>query len=99
MELVHRRRSGCDGGYSIDPRSMRVRIFPMRTCAIFGVLLLFAILTANLPAQTASGTLRGRITDPSGAVIPNATVAATTADGKSATTVTNSQCVYEFKGS
>ena len=51
-----------------------------------------------MPAQTASGTLRGRITDPSGAVIPNATVAATTADGKSVTAVTNSQGVYEFKG-
>jgi hypothetical protein len=68
----------------------------MRTCAILGVLL-FAILTANLPAQTASGTLRGRITDPSGAVIPNATVAATTADGKSVTVTTNSQGVYEFR--
>ena len=76
---------------------MRVQMFPMRTFAIF-VVLLFAVFTANMPAQTASGTLRGRITDPSGAVIPNATVAATTADGKSATTVTNSQGVYEFKG-
>ena len=69
----------------------------MRACAIF-VVLLFALLTANMPAQTASGTLRGRITDPSGAVIPNATVAATTADGKSVTAVTNSQGIYEFKG-
>src|ERR1035437_641836 len=97
MEFVHRRRSGRNGRHSITPRIMRVRIFPMRTCAIF-VVLLFAVLTPNTPAQTASGTLRGRITDPSGAVIPNATVAATTADGKSATTVTNSQGVYEFKG-
>ena len=69
----------------------------MRACAIF-VVLLFALLTANMPAQTASGTLRGRITDPSGAVIPNATVAATTANGKSVTAVTNSQGIYEFKG-
>jgi hypothetical protein len=51
-----------------------------------------------MPAQTASGTLRGRITDPSGAVIPHATVAATSADGKSVTATTNSQGVYEFKG-
>ena len=69
----------------------------MRTWAIFAVLF-FAVLTANMPAQTASGTLRGRITDPSGAVIPNARVAVTTADGKSVTGVTNSQGVYEFKG-
>jgi Carboxypeptidase regulatory-like domain len=69
----------------------------MRTCAIV-VLLLFALLTANMPAQTSSGTLRGRIADPSGAVIPNASVAATAADGKSVTAATNSQGVYEFKG-
>src|SRR5664280_1561500 len=76
---------------------MRVQEFPMRACAVF-VVLLFAVLTANVPAQTASGTLRGRIVDPSGAVIPNATVAATTADGKSVTAVTKSQGIYEFKG-
>ena len=69
----------------------------MRTWAIF-VVLFFAVLAADMPAQTASGTLRGRITDPSGAVIPKATVIATTADGKSATAVTNSQGIYEFKG-
>ena len=51
-----------------------------------------------MPAQTASGMLRGRITDPSGAVIPQATVAATSADGKSVTVNTNPQGIYEFKG-
>jgi hypothetical protein len=69
----------------------------MRTFVIT-VTLLFAALTVNVAAQTASGTLRGRITDPSGAVISNATVAATSAQGKTVTTVTNSQGVYEFKG-
>src|ERR1035438_5552791 len=76
---------------------MRVQEFPMRACAIF-VVLLFAFLTADMPAQTASGTLRGRITDPSGAVIPKATVSATTADGKTVTVVTNPQGIYELKG-
>ncbi|MGB8771095.1 MAG: carboxypeptidase regulatory-like domain-containing protein [Candidatus Korobacteraceae bacterium] len=69
----------------------------MRACTIFAVLL-FAVLTADMPAQTASGTLRGRITDPSGAVVPKATVAAIAADGKSVTAVTNSLGTYEFKG-
>ncbi len=69
----------------------------MRAWAIF-VVLFFAVLAADMPAQTASGTLRGRITDPSGAVIPKATVAATNADGKSVTEVTNSQGIYEIKG-
>jgi Carboxypeptidase regulatory-like domain/TonB dependent receptor len=49
-------------------------------------------------AQTSTGTLRGKITDPSGAVIPQVSVMATTADGRSITVVTNNQGVYEFKG-
>ncbi len=69
----------------------------MRAHVSFAVFLLI-VLAANLPAQTASGTLRGRITDPSGAVIASATVTATPAEGKSATAVSNSQGVYEFKG-
>src|SRR5271167_2376450 len=48
-------------------------------------------------AQTSSGVLRGRITDPSGAVIPQATVMANRSDGRSVTVVTNSQGTYEFK--
>src|SRR5271166_2082358 len=51
-----------------------------------------------LAAQTSTGTLRGRITDPSGAVIPRATVMANTAEGRSVTVMTNNQGVYEFKG-
>src|ERR1700687_2336151 len=97
MEFVDRWSSRRDGRYAITPPFMKVQRLPMRTCAIV-VLLLFALLTADMPAQTASGTLRGRITDPSGAVIPQATVAATSADGKSVTAVTNSQGIYEFKG-
>ncbi len=56
------------------------------------------LMTIAAAAQTSTGTLRGRITDPSGAVISQATVMATTADGRSVTVVTNSQGVYEFKG-
>jgi hypothetical protein len=56
------------------------------------------ILTVTAAAQTSTGTLRGRITDPSGAVVQQATVTATTADGRSVTVVTNSQGNYEFRG-
>src|SRR5271157_5443899 len=62
------------------------------------IAILFSVLTALAAAQTSTGTLRGRITDPSGAVIPQATVMANTAEGRSVTVVTNNQGVYEFKG-
>ena len=68
----------------------------MRLCAI--VLLLLSIISAAASAQTSSGTLRGRITDPSGAVVPQATITATGADGKNVSAETNHQGVYELKG-
>ena len=67
----------------------------MRLCAI--VLLLFSISLGSISAQT-SGTLRGKITDPSGAVVPQATVTATGADGKTATVQSNHDGVYEVRG-
>ena len=61
------------------------------------VLLLFATVSLAI-GQTSTGAIRGRITDPSGAVVPQVSVMATTADGRSITVVSNSQGVYEFKG-
>jgi hypothetical protein len=57
-----------------------------------------AILTSHLSAQTSSGTLRGRVTDPSGAVIAGATVTASAPSGQQSTAVSNNQGVYEIKG-
>src|SRR5208283_3189635 len=68
----------------------------MRLFVSIGILL--SVFTALAAAQTSAGTLRGRVTDPSGAVIPQATVMANTAEGRSVTVVTNNQGVYEFKG-
>jgi Carboxypeptidase regulatory-like domain/TonB dependent receptor len=67
----------------------------MRFFLSIGLLL---CISTVLAAQTSTGTLRGRITDPSGAVIPRATVTADTSEGRSVTVVTNNQGVYEFKG-
>src|SRR5271157_4745901 len=61
-------------------------------------LIVLSLVTTAAAAQTSTGTLRGRITDPSGAVIAQATVLAATADGRSVTVVTNNQGIYEFKG-
>jgi hypothetical protein len=56
------------------------------------------MLAGSLPAQTPSGTLRGRVTDPTGAVIPQATVTAIGPQGQEAIAVTNNQGTYELKG-
>jgi hypothetical protein len=65
---------------------------------IFVTLFVLLMLARSLPAQSGSGTLRGRVTDPTGAVIPQATVTATGAKGQKATTVTDNQGAYELKG-
>jgi len=62
------------------------------------VTLFVLLLTSALHAQTSSGTLRGRVTDPTGAVIPQATVTAAGPTGKKTTAVTDSQGAYELKG-
>ena len=68
----------------------------MRSSAI--VLLLISITVVRASAQTSSGTLHGKITDPSGAVLPGATITATGPDGKTQTVQSNHQGVYELKG-
>jgi len=62
------------------------------------VTLFVLLVTSSLSTQTSSGTLRGRVTDPSGAVIPQATVTATAPMGKKTTAVSDSQGAYELKG-
>ena len=62
------------------------------SCAVFlrkyGPLLATLILVSALGAlaQTNSGQIRGSVTDPTGAVIPNASVSITTADGHTVAT-------------
>src|SRR5690349_17271389 len=67
----------------------------MRFFAI--VLAVTSLFTSFAISQTSSGTLRGRVTDPSGAVVPQAKVTATGADGKSAEVLSNQQGVFQFK--
>ncbi len=59
---------------------------------------LLLMLTGSSPGQTSSGTLRGQVTDPTGAVIPQATVMATGPTGQKTTAITNNQGTYELKG-
>jgi hypothetical protein len=63
-------------------------------CFVVAVLVLSVGLSF---AQTPTATLRGQVTDPSGAAISGATVAITPASGTAITTQTNGQGMYEFK--
>ena len=57
---------------------------------------LFCASTAG--AQSGTGTVRGQVTDPSGAAVQNATVQVTGASGQSATTQSGRDGTYEVKG-
>jgi Carboxypeptidase regulatory-like domain len=63
----------------------------------FITLLLLLLPATALLAQTASGALRGQVTDPSGAAIPNANVIMTPATGSPIVIQSNGQGMYEFK--
>jgi hypothetical protein len=60
-------------------------------------LFVFILSLATGFAQTATGSLRGKVSDPSGAVVQGATVTATSADGKKITATTTAQGNYELK--
>jgi len=62
------------------------------------LLLLSTVCTHIAMGQTASGTLRGQVSDPSGAVIPGATVSATPTTGPAKTAQTDGQGKYELSG-
>jgi hypothetical protein len=62
----------------------------------FLLLLIFLSLGAAF-GQTATGALRGQVTDPSGAAITGATAVMTPATGAPITAPTNAQGLYEFK--
>jgi len=64
---------------------------------VYTFLLLVLSLTLPASGQGGSGTLRGRVTDPSGAVIPQTTVTATATGGQAGAAVSDAQGMYEIK--
>jgi hypothetical protein len=66
----------------------------MSSSRLGSVALLFCFLTTAAWAQIGTATLKGQVTDPSGAVIPGATVTATGPGGKVKVATTNQQGAY-----
>ncbi len=75
-------------------------LFPKLFLQVRLVLLALAMLLCAAPthfAQSATGGIRGAVTDTNGAALPNATVAAkNTATGLDLRTTTNSEGIYAF---
>jgi hypothetical protein len=67
---------------------VKQRVLALYFSILLGLLLSLASATQVL-AQAAKGSVRGQVTDPSGAVIPNANVSLTTPDGHTVATVTS----------
>jgi hypothetical protein len=73
------------------PSSTHVNVFFVAVLAIASV----SALSRTAAAQATSGTLTGVVTDPTGAVVPNANVTITdTQHGSSVTTTTNSEGIF-----
>ncbi len=66
---------------------------------VFVAVLAFAGMAGSAAhAQETTGTLRGQVTDPSGAAVAEATVLVTTPSGAATTATTNREGIYEVKG-
>ncbi|GAC1429941.1 MAG: TonB-dependent receptor [Terriglobales bacterium] len=75
-------------------KSLQSKVFLF---GVIGLAICLGLINSSV-AQTSAGSLRGKVADPSGAVIPNVTVTATGEDGKKFTAVTDQSGVYEIKG-
>ena len=76
---------------------MRLRVI-YRSIVFLGVLFLAGIAGNAVRAQDTTGTLRGQVTDPSGAAVAEATVLVTTPSGAATTATTNRDGLFEVKG-
>jgi len=64
--------------------------------AVLAIVLIVLAVGGQLFAQGPSGSLRGQVTDPSGAVIPQATVSVQASSGETKSTSTDARGAYEI---
>src|ERR1700680_4818146 len=77
---------------------VKMRFCSFAKYAPVAVLPLLALVCATaLVAQSGTGSVRGQVTDPSGAAVPNATVEITALVGRTLTIKTGREGVYEVK--
>jgi len=76
---------------------MRIRMFGARG-PLAEILSLALLLPGLLHAQTPSGTVRGQISDPSGAAVPGAKVAAVSSSGQTKAGMVHPDGSYEING-
>src|SRR5216683_4582900 len=75
-----------------DPMQKHIKTLLLMAIAVF------LVCSVASEAQTITGSVNGTVTDPSGAVIPNATVTATNVDtGVATPTTTNSDGIYNIR--
>jgi carboxypeptidase family protein len=87
-------RGGCD----LFNKGTRMNRLARNLVLCIAALLAVAFPFNKLAAQMRTAVLRGTVTDPSGAVVPGATVLLTLPSGTSLDTPTNQDGVYEFRG-
>src|SRR5216683_3561159 len=75
-----------------DPMQKHIKTLLLMAIAVF------LVCSVASEAQTITGSVNGTVTDPSGAVIPNATVTATNVDtGVATPTTTNNDGIYNIR--
>src|SRR5258708_17806295 len=83
-------------GRSRFEEPMKTRIYEFKACIL--IMFWLRVFSITAFAQAAPGALCGQVTDPSGAVINQANVTATSSAGQKAAVTTDARGNYEFKG-
>ncbi len=71
--------------------------FRLTSKLVVSLLAWLMIFLANASPQVPTGSLRGQVTDPSGAAVAGVTIVVLPAEGPSSTTTTNRDGVFELK--